>query len=166
MASNDSHADEKPEHWEPWWDDEVIEIGTSVLLPLFDQSWRTVMLLWGGFALAASVVWLVIASICGPRVKGFQQEHEPRAEHHSSAGVIKEIVRHPAIQLVLVMAVGAFLFNHGLNNWLPELLRNTGMSIVDAGYWAAFSWLVGIIGSLIFPRLATPERRFKIAASR
>ena len=60
------------------------------------------------------------------------------------------------------MSVGIFTFNHGLNNWLPELLRSGGRSMVEAGYWAALPMVVGIIGSLTIPRLATPERRFKI----
>lgn len=134
----------------------------SVLLPMFEQSWRSVMLVWGGFALAAALIWLFIASVIGPKVPGFQNQPEPHHEKQSSAGVIGEIVRHPAVQLLLVMAIGAFLFNHGLNNWLPELLRSGGMSVVQAGYWAALPLVVGIIGSLTIPRLATPERRFKI----
>jgi cyanate permease len=54
------------------------------------------------------------------------------------------------------------LFNHGLNNWLPELLRQNGMSLVTAGYWAAIPTVIGIIGSLLSPRLATPGRRIPI----
>jgi cyanate permease len=60
------------------------------------------------------------------------------------------------------MSVGVFLYNHGLNNWLPELLRSGGMDTTQAGLWAALPMLVGIIGSLTIPRLATPERRFYI----
>ncbi|MFV2091219.1 MAG: MFS transporter, partial [Pseudomonadales bacterium] len=63
---------------------------------------------------------------------------------------------------LLCMAVGVFLINHGLNNWLSELLRHGGMSTTEAGYWAALPMLIGILGSLTIPRLATPERRFKI----
>ncbi len=53
-----------------------------------------------------------------------------------------------------------FMFNHGLNNWLPEILRSKNMSPVAAGYWAAIPTLVGIAGALLIPRLATPERRY------
>ena len=134
----------------------------SVLLPLFEQSWRSVMLVWGGFALAAALIWLFIASVFGPKVDGFSNEPESHHQKQSSTGVIRDLLGQPAIQLLLVMAIGAFLFNHGLNNWLPELLRSGGMSIVQAGYWAALPLVVGIIGSLTIPRLATPERRFKI----
>ena len=60
------------------------------------------------------------------------------------------------------MSVGVFFFNHGLNNWLPELLRSGGMTLLQAGYWAAIPTLIGLMGSLLIPRLATPGRRFQI----
>ena len=62
------------------------------------------------------------------------------------------------------MSVGIFFFNHGLNNWLPELLRHSGMSAAQAGIWAALPTAVGVAGALIIPRLATPERRLAILA--
>ena len=60
------------------------------------------------------------------------------------------------------MGVGVFMFNHGLNNWLPELLRSHGLPIAQASYWAALPTVIGIVGSLLIPRLATPARRFRI----
>jgi cyanate permease len=63
---------------------------------------------------------------------------------------------------VLVMSVGVFMMNHGLNNWLPEILASGGMTLIEAGYWAAIPTIIGILGSLTIPRLATPGRRFHI----
>jgi len=141
----------------------------SVLLPLFDQSWRAVMLLWSAFALAGAVLWFVIASLAGPKVPGFRRQAAPSPSSApgvpkapGGGSVVADILRGPGIKLLLLMAVGAFLFNHGLNNWLPELLRTGGLSVVEAGYWAAFPLLVGVFGSLTIPRMATPERRFRI----
>ena len=135
----------------------------SVLLPLFDQSWRAVLVLWSSVALLGMLAWFAIASYVGPRVPGFRQQESREPATSAVAGsVVGSILRAPAIQVLLVMAIGAFLFNHGLNNWLPELLRSGGLSVVQAGYWAAFPLAVGILGSLTIPRLATPERRFGI----
>lgn len=135
----------------------------SVLLPFFDNDWRSVMVLWGGFAVGAMAIWFAIASFAGHRVPGFYQPApDASAPRPTSLAVVGEISRNPAVRLLLVMAVGAFLINHGLNNWLPELLRSGGRSPVAAGYWAALPMVVGIIGSLTIPRLATPARRFKI----
>ena len=36
------------------------------------------------------------------------------------------------------------------------------MTLIEAGYWAAIPTVIGILGSLTIPRLATPGRRFKI----
>ena len=60
------------------------------------------------------------------------------------------------------MSIGIFMINHGLNNWLPEILRAKGMSAVDAGYWASIPTIVGILGALTIPRFATPPRRVPI----
>jgi cyanate permease len=135
----------------------------SVLLPAFGGDWRSVMLLWSAVALMTAVAWFAIASVCGPRVAGFDQGPiASTAGRPSSRGVIAELFREPAVRLVLALAVGSFLINHGLNNWLPEMLRSGGLGIVEAGYWAALPMVVGIVGSLTIPRLATPERRFRI----
>ena len=50
------------------------------------------------------------------------------------------------------------MFNHGLNNWLPQVLRGQGFSAVDAGYWAAIPTAIGILGSLFIPRYAGGTR--------
>lgn len=134
----------------------------SVLLPLFDQDWRRVFVLWAGFTLLAGLLWFVIAS-------RQQRSSERTALAHTDATPsnplsVPELLRIPAVRLVMGMSIGVFLINHGLNNWLPALLHNGGMSLVSAGYWAALPTVVGIAGSLLIPRLATPERRFAILA--
>lgn len=131
----------------------------ATLLPNFDGQWRSVMLLWAGFGTLASLAWLAIA--CHSSLD--------RAPATASTGtalpqtqILLNLIRAPAVVLVLLMSVGVFLFNHGLNNWLPSLLQQNGMSLVTAGYWAAIPTVIGIAGSLLIPRLATPGRRFPI----
>lgn len=134
----------------------------SVLMPAFDHDWRAVLLLWGAVAALAAVTWLLLASLAGPRTPGFLRHDDDGADRPGGLPVIGTILRLPAVRLVLVMSVGVFLINHGLSNWLPELLRNGGMSLTAAGNWAALPMLVGAAGSLVIPRLATPERRYRI----
>ena len=133
----------------------------SVLMPAFDGDWRSVLLLWGAMAALAMVTWVTLATLAGPRTPGFLRSDDGSA----SPGGLSEvgrIIRLPAVKVILAMGVGAFLINHGLSNWLPELLRSGGMSSTAAGNWAALPMLVGAIGSLIIPRLATPDRRYRI----
>lgn len=135
----------------------------SWLLPLLDQDWRAVMLLWSAVALGAAALWWVIATLCGRRTEGFVELPEaPSDTGGAGRSVVGDLLTMPAVRLVLAMSVGVFLINHGLNSWLPELLRSGGMTTTAAGYWAALPMLVGIVGSLTIPRLATPARRFRI----
>jgi cyanate permease len=139
-----------------------LTLTNALLLPAFDMDWRPVMMLWSTCAVGAGVVWWVIATFhhLGEGLQNRQvkshQAHVPQLQ------VVSELLSAPAVRVVLLMSVGVFLYNHGLNNWLPELLRMGGKTPVQAGYWAALPTLVGILGSLLIPRLATPERRFHI----
>ena len=126
-----------------------------VLLPLFGNSWRGVMLAWAGFAAASAVLWYVLAGLR-------TASRAAQSEGGSSLRIMGQLLTRSTVLVVLVMSVCVFMFNHGLNNWLPELLRGTGMTAIEAGYWAAIPTVIGIAGSLLIPRLATPERRFMI----
>jgi cyanate permease len=77
-------------------------------------------------------------------------------------GALLAIARLHVVQVVLVMSVGIFFVNHGLSNWLPEILRDKGMTPAAAGLWAAIPTVVGVAGALVIPRLAVPERRTAI----
>ena len=129
----------------------------SILLPAFDQSWRAVLGLWAGVTFLAVFLWFFLATVAGSSIS-----EAPRGPRVSQLRVIRELITRPTVIVILLMSISVFMFNHGLNNWLPELLQSHGLSGVNAGYWAALPTVIGIIGSLIIPRLATPERRFKI----
>lgn len=138
-----------------------------VLLPLLEDSWRSVMMVWAGIAGVAAVAWLTISRMAAPEFRDAlapapRDEPGERPDGGADTGGVRGILRIPGVPLVLLMSIGVFLYNHGLNNWLPELLRSGGMDATTAGFWAALPMLVGVVGSLTIPRLATPERRFAI----
>ena len=132
-----------------------LTLTNSLLLPLVDYSWRNVLMIWGIFAVCAAGVWFVLASK-NQATKQIQNTGKPQVR------VIKSLLNKPTILIVLGISVCVFLFNHALNNWLPEILKSHGMDATEAGYWAAIPTIIGIAGSLLIPRLATPERRFHI----
>lgn len=129
----------------------------SFLLPWFNHDWRDVMALWTLVTFASAAIWFLIATL-----NRSSDSAESAAASVSQIRVIGELISKPTVMIVLLMSISVFMFNHGLNNWLPELLQSHGLSAVHAGYWAALPTVIGIIGSLIIPRLATPERRFNI----
>ena len=137
----------------------ALSLTNSVLMPLFGGDWRAVLLLWAGVTAAGSVTWFAIASLPAAR------RHDPPpsdAKPTPQLEVLRELLRLPAVRLLLVMSVAIFTLNHGLSNWLPEILRVDGMTAVEAGYWATVPTLIGIAASLTIPRLATPERRYLV----
>lgn len=136
----------------------ALSLTNGVLMPLTGQDWRMVLFLYAGFAAVSGLLWLVIAS-------------HPAAGTHASSqadgkkfdiAAFTEILRLGEVRIVLAMSVGIFFINHGLNNWLPELLRSRGLTPAMAGYWASIPTVVGVVGSLIIPRLATPVRRVRV----
>ena len=139
----------------------ALSLTNSVLMPAFDDDWHAVLRVWSAVALCAGIVWLVIAS--RPAMRAVEAG-STTAKRQPQREVVGQLLRLPAVQVLLVMSVGIFLFNHGLNNWLPELLRGKGMSAAAAGYWATIPTLVGLVGSLTIPRLATRERRYGMLA--
>jgi cyanate permease len=139
-----------------------LTLTNAVLMPWFDQNWRPVLLVWAACAVAAAAIWFALASHPAARGEERRAAAEPR---RSQREVLTTLLAMPDVRLVLGMSIGAFVFNHGLGNWLPELLRSGGMSAAAAGYWAAIPTVVGIGASLLIPRLATPERRFAILFS-
>ena len=132
----------------------------AILLPWLDGDWRNVMLFWTALTVAAGILWWLLAHLfMKPQAEQLHAQNTPQVT------VMKSLLVEPSVRIVLLMSVGVFLYNHGLNNWLVELLRSGGMEARNAGYWATLPTLVGIAGSLLIPRLATPERRFKILAA-
>ena len=129
----------------------------SILLPLFDNSWRSILFLWSGIAFLSALSWLVLATaVDSPATK---RQNGPKV---SQTRIISGLASSSGVVIILMMSISVMMFNHGLNNWLPELLKSHGLSAVNAGYMAALPTAIGIFASLIIPRLATPRRRFQI----
>jgi CP family cyanate transporter-like MFS transporter len=136
-----------------------LSLTNSFIMPLFDSEWRHVLFAYAAFALFCGLVWLVISAHPASREMERRVAAEPRV---SQLKVFAELIHVRAVQIMLLMAVGIFFFNHSLNNWLPELLRHSGMDESTAGFWAAIPTAIGIVGALIIPRFATPERRLRV----
>lgn len=139
-----------------------LSLANAVLMPAFGGNWRAVMLSYGAVILAAGLVWLLISA----RVPAGDAD-----DGHAGSGLRGQVrtfgglLRRPVVQVVLLMSMATFFLNHGLNNWLPEILRRGGMSAEAAGYWAAIPVLCGIAASLTIPRLALPHRRMAMLAA-
>ena len=126
-----------------------------VLLPVLDHDWRQVLRLWGCFTLVAALVWYLISTRLGETPKD-------RGQSHTISLGLFELLRQPVVRLLLVMSIGVFAINHGLGNWLPELLRAGGRTITQASNLAALMVFVAILSALTIPRLATRQYRLVV----
>ena len=133
-----------------------LSLTNSVLMPYFDNDWRAVLLLWAAMSVGGALIWFAIAHLPAARRRDpLPGQGKPRPQRE----IIAELLRLPEVRLLMVMSVAIFTLNHGLNNWLPEILRVGGMTPVEAGYWATVPTAVGVLASLSIPRMATPGRR-------
>ena len=128
----------------------------SLLMPALGDDWRAAILVYSLCSLAAGLAWFLISAHPASRAS---EQRLAGGEHQPGAATVWALARHPTVRLILLMSVGIFFFNHGLNNWLPELLRLTGMNQATAGLWASLPVAASIVSAILVPRLATPPRR-------
>ena len=137
----------------------ALATANSILMPLYGSSWRLTLATYAGVAFLACVIWWFVARNAHNSTEAPQ---EPEGGFPASFKVFPLLLRIRAVQIVLAMSLGSFLFGHGLGNWLPEILRTGGMSAKQAGFWAAMPTTVGLAATLLIPKLATPSRRIPI----
>lgn len=130
-----------------------LAVTNSLVMPLVGGDWRNVMLVNAALVLTSGLVWLLVSR----RRAGELEAGSDGKKFNLSA--FAEILSVPQVRLILAISVGVFFINHGMNNWLPEILRSYGYSAVAAGYWASIPSAVGILGVLVIPRLATKSRQ-------
>ena len=133
----------------------ALALTNSVLMPLTGHSWRLTLLIYAACTAATGIIWLVLSS--HPLAKAGESA-AAASQNGLNWRVYPALLRLPVVRLVMLFCVGAFMFNHGLNNWLPQVLRGQGFSAVEAGYWAAIPTAIGILGSLFIPRYAGGTR--------
>jgi CP family cyanate transporter-like MFS transporter len=133
----------------------------SVMMPALGHDWRLVVTAYAGFTILSGLIWLLISLHPSARALEARLAAEPRG---AILDTFRRLAAIPTVRIVLIMSIGIFFFNHGLNNWLPELLRSKDLDIATAGFWAAIPTGVSVLAALTIPRLATPERRLKIFA--
>jgi CP family cyanate transporter-like MFS transporter len=138
----------------------ALSLTNAVLMPMTGYDWRATLLVYASIAALAGVVWLFISHRPAGRL------HDPAdisgGTLRTQLAVFARLLRVPAVRLVLLLAVGVFIFNHALNNWLHEILRTGGMDATRAGFWASVPNVVGTAAALTLPRIAIGHRRIPL----
>lgn len=128
----------------------ALGVTNPVLLPAFGGDWRRVLAAFAGVALLAIAFWAYASRAVA------LLERTPSAAGRAR---VRRLLQHGRMRQVLTICLLSFFLSHALNNWLPEILTDAGHSDDAAGYLAALSITVGILGSLTIARLAPSNRR-------
>ncbi len=133
----------------------------SVLMPAFDQSWRATLMVYALISAAVILIWLLAAAAADRIALGADRDFDP-APGFSGAW---ELIGNRAVQVMLVLALGMFFFNHSLNGWLPTVIEDRGFSSSVAGYLAGAVTALGIFGALFGPRAIPEGSRITVLAA-
>ncbi|WP_419919378.1 CynX/NimT family MFS transporter [Candidatus Poriferisocius sp.] len=133
----------------------------SLLMPAFDESWRATLMVYALITVLVIAVWLVAAAVGGRIAPGVDGNTDP-APGFSGAW---HLLSRPAVRIMLMLAVGMFLYSHSLNGWLPTIIEDQGFSSSVAGYLAGTVIALGIIGALFGPRSIPENDRIAVLAS-
>ena len=124
-------------------------------------SWRLVMLMYAVGGCAALLLWTL--GYRDPPAPGDPPAASGPAARPVPAARVRGrwlvLLREPNMRLLLVLAVGTFVVNHGLNAWQPTYLEEAGFHLAAAGRWTAVGTLCGLLTALIVPGLSRPGAR-------
>jgi cyanate permease len=129
-----------------------------VFLPLAG-GWRHAHLIYGALAFLIAFAWLVFG-----RDNPDSTFDRKARKKSKEKGSFMAVVTQPAVWMVVAVGFAGFLANHGVRNWLPEILRQAGMSPEAAGFLGALPAITGIVGSIVVLKLATRGTRARRAA--
>jgi cyanate permease len=140
----------------------ALSLTNSVVMPIVGGRWRAVLVCYAAVVFAAAVTWVGLSARAGAPLR---DAGSATAGLGTQLDVLARLLRARPVQLLLLTAVGIFFFNHGLTNWLPEILRSRGMDAATAGYWASVPTAVGVVAALTVPHFASPARRVTTLAA-
>lgn len=133
----------------------------AVVLPL-TGSWRGISIVYGVVVAVVMIAWLIFAR----EAPGSSQDAETETglTPPSQLTIIKGLLSTRNLQVILVLAVGAFFIGHALQAWIPTFLEEKGFTPAEAGNWAAIVLIGTVVGQLFIPPLAKAGWRVQMLA--
>jgi cyanate permease len=131
----------------------VLALTHPVFLPLAG-GWREAHLVYGAIAFAIAIAWIVFG-----RDNPDSTFDRKARKQSNEKGSYLTVITQPAVWMVVAVGFAGFLANHGVRNWLPEILEQAGTSREVAGLLGALPAITGIVGSIVVLRLATRGAR-------
>jgi len=125
-------------------------------------TWRGIALVYGAVVLLAMAAWWLFAKDAPQTATASGGVQEGRKASPLSG--LASLLRIRNVQLLLVLAIATFFLNHGLEAWVPTLLKERGMTLAAAGFWTAFAAALGAVGAMVVSGIATHGRRVAVMA--
>ena len=125
----------------------------SLAMPLTGYSWRASFVIYSIPSFFIAFLWWLLAREV-LSAKGTQQL--------GIVGVFTALIRVRNVQLILLLGFMSFAISHGVNDWLPKILENGGLSPRVAGFAASIPLVFAIPSVLTIPRLTPPHLRRRI----
>ncbi len=78
-----------------------------------------------------------------------------------------QAISHPRILLISLIYVGAVASNYGMSFWLPQIVKNFGLSNLQTGFVTAIPYVFGAMGLVFWGRHSdqTGERTWHVAGA-
>ncbi|MDQ4126617.1 MAG: MFS transporter [Actinomycetota bacterium] len=134
-------------------------VAAGVSFPIAQQTglgWRGSLALWAAPALVAALAWV-------PQLRGSRPEVAPNRTPGRVGGLWRSAL---AWQVTLFMGLQSLAYYVTLT-WLPEILREGGMSTARAGWMLALAQAVAIVSMFLAPVIAgrRPSQHGVVAVS-
>ena len=130
----------------------------SLFMPLFNNDWKYIYLLYSLIPLISGFIWLIIFN----KNKINYKIDKPHFNIYKSISVFKLIITKKRFILLLILGTCSMLLVHGITGWLPKILSTKEISIKLSSYLAAIPLIIGIFSALIIPRFSNNKIRIKI----
>ncbi len=122
----------------------------SVLMPIFDDDWRIVLLVPALVSVVALAGWLIASR---------------RLDHLIVPGTgpaladYLSIARLPVVGFILVLAMMTFFVMHGSGQWMVAIIESSGRTLAEAGRWATVASIMVLAVSVTVPQITSPRLR-------
>ena len=101
----------------------VLSITNSVLMPLFNSNWRLTLLVYALVAFLITFIWIILSKENDCDLNDIESKNL-----FKSMKTFPELISIGQVRMILFIVLGMFLFNHGTNNWIPEILIDLGIN--------------------------------------
>ena len=124
----------------------ALALGTAIPIANLLGSWRGISVIYGIIVFFSIILWLVFSK---NNFSGLDDK-----DSISAFTTFRDLFSIRNVKIIMLLAIASFFLNHGLNNWLPTLLKEKGISLTSAGVWSSISMLSGVVGLIIIPAVA------------